>query len=375
MPVSLSAPAAKVTKKPLVAPPGVAVRAVLALRKALLRAADAVVPPHFAVFERVVGGGVCQLVGELARLKVADLLVERPLTGPEIAERTGTNPDAMTRAMRAAVAVGLFARDPSGRFENNRLSAALRSGDVDSCRSFAEYFASRSNMHAWADFGATLQTGKNAFERVHGKSVWQWFDEHPHERETFAHAMMSFTLLDAPGVAAAYPFGELRRLCDVGGGRGTLLSEILIRHPDLRGVLCDAEGVLSSAEEFLSQRGVRERVELASGSFFEAVPKGCDAVMMKNILHDWDDARSTLILRNCRAAMERGNKMLIVESLVEADSEDIGAISDLQMMVVCGEGRERGRADFERLFAASGFRLGRVFETPTPVAVIEGIAI
>jgi hypothetical protein len=277
--------------------------------------------------------------------------------------------------MRAAVGVGLFTRDAAGRFANNRLSATLRSGDVDSIRSLAKYFASRSNMHAWADFSETVRTGKNAFERVHGMSVWDWFDAHPDERETFAHAMMTMTLIDAPGIATTYPFGEITQLCDVGGGRGTLLSEILIRHPHLRGMLSDAEGVLESAKSFLEQRGVRDRVELVRGSFFESVPKGADAYVLKHILHDWDDARALTILKTCRAAMEPGHRVLVVEALVEEDSDDHAVIADLQMMVVCGEGRERGRADFERLFRESGFRLGRILEAPTPIAIIEGIAV
>lgn len=371
----LASLSAKVTDKKLPAPPSVAVRAVLALRKALIKAADAVVPPQIAVLERVTAGAGGHVLSELARLGVPDLLLERPMTGAEIAARTKTDTAAMQRTMRAAVAMGVFERTADGRFTNNRLSTALRRGDIESARAFAIYFGSKSNAHAWADFGETLRTGKSAFDRVHGMTVWEWFDKHPDERETFAHAMMSITLVEAPGIAATYPFGELGKICDVGGGRGSLLSEILLHHPRLRGVLCDAPGVLESAKSLLAQRGVAHRVELVPGSFFDSVPRGADAYVLKNILHDWDDARGATILRNCRAAMEPGQKILVVEAIVEADSEDHGALADIQMMVVCGEGRERGRADFERLFRASGFRLGRVFEAPTTIGIIEGIAV
>lgn len=365
----------KVTDKKLTPPPSVAVRALLALRKALIKAADAVVPAQLAVLERVTAGAGGHILSELARLGVPDLLAERSMTAAEIARATKTDPDAMHRTMRACVAMGVFERRPGGRYGNNRLSTALRSGDLESARSFAVYFGSRSNAHAWADFGETLRTGKSAFERVHGATVWEWFDRHPEERETFAHAMMSITLLDAPGVAASYPFGEIGTLCDVGGGRGTLLSEVLLHHPSVRGMLCDAPGVLESARGLLAQRGVADRVTLVPGSFFEAVPEGADAYMLKNILHDWDDERAHAILKTCRAAMKPGKKLLVVEALVEEDSEDLGTLSDIQMMVVCGEGRERSRADFERLFRTTGFRLGRVFEAPTPIAVVEAIAV
>lgn len=364
-----------VSKRPMPAPPGIAVRALLALRKTLLRAADAVVPAQLVVFDRVTALAGAHVVTELARLRVADLVEHRPLSAAEIAEKTATNEDAMARTMRAAVAMGVFERDEKGRFGNNRVSRTLRSTETYDVRSFAEYFGSRSNTRAWSDFPESLRNGGSAFERVHGKSIWQWFDEHPHERETFAKCMMAMTLLDAPGIAQVYPFGDVKRLCDVGGGRGTLLSEILVRHPKLRAVLSDGEGVLDSARELLDQRGVLDRVDLAPGSFFDAVPKGCDAYVMKNVLHDWGDDQCLVILKNCRAAMEAGSRLLVIEALVEETSEDYGPLADLHMMIVCDGGRERGRADFEKLFTKAGFALQRVIDAPTPVSILESRAV
>ena len=362
---------------PLPAPPRRAVRGLLALRKALLRAADAVVPAQLAVFDRVTALVGSHLIAELARLGVADLLDERSLTAAELADRTDTDAFAMLRAMRGAVSMGFFERDVHGRYANNRLSSTLRSHETYDVRSFARYFGSRSNVLAWSDFPETLRTGKNAFERVHGKSIWDWFDAHPTERQMFADSMMAMTLADAPGIAATYPFGEIRKLCDVGGGRGTLLSEILVRYPHLRGVLCDNAGVLESARELLAARGVAARTELAPGSFFDAgsVPKGADAYVLKHILHDWDDERCIAILRNCRAAMDRGGRLLVIEALVEETTDDYGALADLHMMVVCCDGRERGRSEYANLLTASGFALSRVFEAPTPVAILEAIAV
>jgi hypothetical protein len=117
------------------------------------------------------------------------------------------------------------------------------------------------------------------------------------------------------------------------------------------------------------------RVELVPGSFFESVPRGCDAYVMKNILHDWDDERCKTILRNCRSVMDPGSRLLVIEAIVEETTDDYGALADLHMMIVCSDGRERGRKDFEELFAASGFRLERVMEAPTPVAILEAIAV
>lgn len=359
--------------KALVAPPALAIRAATALRRKLLRAADLVVPAEIAVLQRIIGVAEGDMMAEIARLGVPDLLERGALTAAEIAARTGTNADAMARTLRALQFCGLFTRGADGRWSNNRLSRALLD-DPFSMRAFATYFGSRSNKHAWSSFSETLRTGKNAFEHVHGKSVWTHFDEHPEERETFALGMMSITLMEVAGIATTYPFGAIGKLCDVGGGRGTLMSELLLHHPNLRGVLLDAPGVLESAKSLLATRGVLDRVDRVPGSFFDEIPAGADAYLLKNVLHDWDDARSEKILKNVRAAMRPGQPLLVIETLLEEDSDNHTTMVDVHMMVVCDEGRERGRADFERLFAATGFRYERALQTPTGVSIIEAIA-
>lgn len=356
-------------------PPPFVVRAALALRSRLRALLDAAGPPELALYDRVTGAAATMLVGTVARLGIPDLLARGARTAEQIAEELALDPDATFRVMRGLAASGVFARRDDGRFENNRVSEALRSGTVSRARDFAIYFASASNVRAWMALEHTMRTGKNGFQHANdGKHVWQWFDEHEDERETFAQAMMGITTLAAPQIASLYPFSEVKAVCDVGGGRGTLLSELLIRHPHLMGTLCDAPGVLESGRSLLRARGVIDRVTLAPGSFFDAVPRGSDAYVLKNILHDWDDARSIEILRVIRRSTERGAKVLVCEALVERDGADVlGAFSDLQMMMVCCEGRERGRGDFARLFETAGFTPGRVFEGAT-IAVLEATA-
>ncbi len=354
--------------------PSLAVRSALALRARFRALLDAAGPPELALFERSSGVIHTILVGAIAKLGVADLLKERgPSSVAQIAESTGTHIDAMHRALRALSLSGIFRRREDGLYENNRLSSALCRGRPSRMREFAIYFASASNLNAWLDLEHVLRTGQGGFERIHGKSVWEWFDEHAEERETFTQAMMGLTVTEAPIIATLYPFGELSTICDVGGGRGTLLSEILIRHPHLRGILCDSNGVLDSAGPLLRSRGIAERVELVPGSFFDSVPKGADAYVLKNVLHDWDDEHCRAILRTVRRTIQKGQRVLVCETLVEKHTDDaLGALSDVHMMVVC-RGRERGKSEFRELLNATGFDLGRIFEGAI-ISVIEGIA-
>lgn len=356
-------------------PPDVVVRAGLWVRSALHRLADRITPPELVLLEHMSGVMRTKVIGACARLDLAARLRAGPRTAAQLAAETAVDEAALRRLLRALVALRVLARTADGRFATTRILDGLAADRPAASRDFAEYWASRSNVAAWNGYDETLATGRGAFAREHGgSSVWSWFDAHPEERETFARAMGGLTTLSAPIVAAQYPWSEVRTVCDVGGGRGMLLSEILIHHPHLRGILCDAEGVIASARTLLEARGVSARVERVAGSFFEGVPSGADAYVLKNVLHDWDDATSARILAVVRAAMKPGDRVILVELILEPDDDSlIGCMSDLHMMVVCEDGKERSQADFARLLEGAGFRPGRVWKNEL-TGIVEGVA-
>src|SRR4051812_5950091 len=262
-------------------PPAILVRLVLGLRRFLQRLTDAITPANLVMFEMTTGLAVTHMVGAVARFGIVDELAKGPATARTLARRLELDEDALFRTLRALAARGVFVAHPDGRFENDRLATALLSGTHARGREWALYFSSGSNVAAWSDFSETLRTGASAFDRLHGMSVWEWFDAHPDEREMFAHVMMGLTFGNAPAIASMYPFDEIETLCDVGGGRGALLSELLVRYPKLIGILSEDERVLVSARELLASRGVAERATLVPGNFFDQVPRGADAYVLK----------------------------------------------------------------------------------------------
>lgn len=357
-------------------PPRFAVRAALAVRAKLLRLADRIIPPYARAIELAYGYQTTLLLRAACRFRIADILASGPATAGELARRLNVDADALHRTLRALVSFGVFELDEEGRFQNNRVSDTLKVGISGSMHAWAMYCGSKSNLEAWADYERTVETGKNAFERVHGKDCWTYFAEHPEEGQTFNQAMVDVTDLQAPAIAANYPFGDHQTICDVAGGRGTLLASILNRHPAVRGWLVDEPHVLEHAASFLASRGVAERVERKPGNMFLEVPSGADAYILKDILHDWDDARSIKILQNIRRAASPGKKILLVEIVLEHNEINTpGPLIDAHMMIATCDGRQRSVADFRRLFEQSGFRFQRVVDTPMPASVVEGVAI
>jgi hypothetical protein len=185
--------------------------------------------------------------------------------------------------------------------------------------------------------------------------------------------MTSFSKMVAKAVVAAYDFSSVGKLADIAGGHGSLLAAILRANPHLKGLLFDVPQVIAGAQSHLDREGVSARCELASGDFFQSVPSGADAYLMKHIIHDWDDARAIAILRNCHRAMPETGKLLLVEMVVPPGNEPhFGKIQDLEMMLSPG-GLERTAEEFRELFAAAGFELTRIIPTASPMSVIEGV--
>ena len=110
-------------------------------------------------------------------------------------------------------------------------------------------------------------------------------------------------------------------------------------------------------------------------NFFEEIPSGTRAYLMKSIIHDWDDDQVLQILRNCRRAIPSNGVLLVVEmGLSEPNQPSMGKIIDLYMLVLTG-GKERTTDEYRSLLDRSGFRLNRVVPTPSPFVILEALPL
>ena len=252
------------------------------------------------MWQRTMGIERTQVIGTLAELGVADILDQGPMTAAEIATRLSVDRDALHRVLRAAAVDGVLRIDRRGRFALTRLGRVLRSPGPGSLRPSARYMALDSTRDAWGGLTGSVRSGRSAFRRVHGTSIWDWYADHPDEERLFASAMRSMTELDAMGFAGASLWPQQGTICDVAGGAGTLLAALLADRPALRGVLVEAPAVLAEADPYLSRKGVRDRVELVEGDLFGQLDAKADVYVLKNILHDWDDETCSRILATVR---------------------------------------------------------------------------
>ena len=151
----------------------------------------------------------------------------------------------------------------------------------------------------------SIRTGESGFEKVYQQPIFDWLSAHPEQAAVFDSAMVSVHGRETAAMIDAYDFSTIGVLADVGGGNGSVLREVLARHPNMRGMLCDLPGVIERAQPLIAQSGLGDRLQTAVTDFFQEVPTGADAYLMRHIIHDWDDEESLRILKNVRRAVSR----------------------------------------------------------------------
>jgi hypothetical protein len=330
--------------------------------------------PSLALRRLVNGYQVTQAIHVVAVLGIADLLTDGPRSSDDLAASTGAHSGALYRVLRALASVGIFREEANHNFALTDLGACLRSDAPEPIGGWAAFVGEPYHWQAWNALLHSVRTGDNAFRHVHGTNSWTFRARHPELNASFDRAMTDISRQLSVAILTAYDFSRFGHVVDVGGGNGAFLAAILTRHPMARGVLFDQPQVVSGAGPILAAAGVADRCQVVGGSFFESVPAGGDAYVLKAILHDWEDEPCLQILRTCRQAMVDGTALLVVERDLGRPNEDPEPkFSDLNMLVG-PMGQERTPDEYAALFAAAGFRFVGFTPSAVGMGVFEGIA-
>ena len=319
----------------------------------------------------ITGYWISQAIYAAAKFGIADLLKDGPRHIEVLADLTSTNGDALYRLLRALASVGIFSEGPPRAFSLTPLAELLRSDVAGSQRSLA-LMTGGQQFQAWGHIGHSIQTGKTAFEHLHGKPLFEFLAAHPAMAGVFDEAMTSIHGRETAAILDAYDFSGIEVLADIGGGNGSNLTEILTRYPSMKGILFDLPHVVERARTLVETSGVSDRCQLIGGDFFVSAPAGAAAYLLRHIIHDWDDEKSATILRNCRAAMPPRGKLLVVETVIPPGNAPFaGKLLDLAMLLIPG-GKERTADEYQTLYEQAGFELSRIVPSNLEVSVVEG---
>jgi O-methyltransferase len=305
----------------------------------------------------------------VADLGIADALDDQPRTAAALAESTCTNADALNRVLRLLSCHGIF-ENKNGKFAHTDASRLLRSDHPRSMRSYVRMMGMPLNWAAYEKLDYTLRTGLPAMSQVLPGGFWSYFADHPEASQIFNEAMEGKAQLQIAGVIRAYSFSQFNLIGDIGGGKGHLLQAVLAANPRARGMLFDLPRVVEENSTVAS-----DRLSLQGGDFFKDKMPACDAYLMMDIIHDWNDEESTRILKNLRRSAPAHAKLLIVEGVIHDDSKPgFIKVLDIHMMTLI-TGRQRTYQEFEKLLAGAGFRLEREIDAGGEFSIVEAVAV
>jgi hypothetical protein len=319
-------------------------------------------PQDFGEIFKLIGGyRISRAICVLVELGIPDLLTTGPTQCDELARATRTHAPALYRLLRFLAGAGLLDEVGPRTFALTRLGSTLRTDVPGSAATAVRLWLSEFHWTPWAHLIHSMRTGEPAFDHAHGMGVFEYLRNHAEASAIFNAAMTNNSARSGTAVVERYDFSGVRKLVDVGGGQGLLLATILKSNPTMQGVLYDLPDVVAGAGEVLGNAGVADRCEVVGGSFFDSVPAGGDAYVLRQIVHDWDDERASAILQNCRAAMARSGKLLVIEREIAPTHRDAMRVLHIDMeMLVNVAGMERTNAEYRSLLERAGFELRRI---------------
>lgn len=308
---------------------------------------------RFQLFELMMGLMRTQAISVAVRLGIPDLVSSEPMDVGEIARRVGADEAALHRLLRHLVTIGIFAVTGERSFSATPLSDGLRE-DAPATARWLALMLGEEHYAAWGNAIHSFVTGEPAFETVHGRPMFDFFEDDPERGEIFNHAMAAGARARAAALVR-HDWMGVSRVADIGGGSGTAIAGVLAANPHLHGVLFDLPAVVTSADDVLDGAGVRDRCEVVGGDFFRDDLPPADVYVLSQILHDWDDERAGAILANCRRSLSTGDRLLLVEMALSDDADsEFERLFDLHMLVLLG-GKERTEAEWRSLLGGNGF--------------------
>lgn len=316
-----------------------------------------------------------QAIYTITKLKIPDMLAFGPRSCEELAKMADTQVPLLYRTMRFLCTEDIFIEHEDQCFGLGQVGQLLRSDTSDSWYAQTLMFGEPWLTLPLRHFSQTLAMGISTIQAEYGTDLFAYLSKHPESEQIFQQSMSAYSRSGIPSIMSAYDFSQFRTIVDVGGGHGTLMEQLLLAAPGVRGIVFDQPAIIQGTIELMKNSGLEERCECVGGSFFETVPAGGDAYVMKHIIHDWSDDEAVTILSHCREAMGDNGKLLLLEIVVDSENDrKFGKILDIEMLMI-SSGKERTKAEYEQLLLDAGFRLQNIIPTSTHMSIIEGLPI
>ncbi|MGD8293489.1 MAG: methyltransferase [Desulfobacterales bacterium] len=329
---------------------------------------ETMLSPEDQMMQWITSKWIAKPIYVISELGIADLLGDGPKSVEALAKETNTHAPTLFRILRALSSVGVFVETENQAFGLTPLAECLSSNAL---RPIARMFLSEWHDKAWNALSHTVRTGEPGFDYAFGKASFEWFEEHPVERSILDQGQGSKAMGFARAILETYDFSNFKSICDIGGGQGVFLIQLLTGYPHIRGYVADLPGAVVSAEKSIAKAKIGDRCKAIPYDFHEEIPPACDAYFLVNILHDWDDETCIRILKNIAKAMDADTRMWIIEYIIEpGPGFSVAKLLDIEVLVM-GGGRERSIDEFNTLASTAGLKVSKIIPIKSGPAMLE----
>lgn len=312
--------------------------------------------PRLQMLQMIGGKWVTAALSAAASLGIPAALAEHPQSVEALAEVCDAHPEKLQRLLSALCSLNVLQSDARNQYHLTALGRTLLPGELGE---LAEYAGRTFAWGPWAHLDASIRTNTSAFQLHHGKPLYPYLAENEDDARHYDQGVDAFTQDEAIALVDALQIYGDQTVLDLGGGQGSLLIEMLRAAPNVQGILFDLPEVVQRAEQREAFDPLRARVTFTGGDFTQGVPVQADIILLKRVLHNWDDDGAQRILENARDALrDEHARIVVIEAvLLPENFPDLGRLIDLEMMVMCDDGKERTKPALRRLLAQTGFRI------------------
>jgi len=328
------------------------------------------------VIDIIFGRWRSQILHAGVKLNVFESIGESK-SAAELAAKVDADPNLLYRLLRALASLGFLTESSEHRFSMSSMGEFLRSDHPHSLRAMILLEEGPVHYAAWKHLPELIREGaQDGFSREVGKPWVEYLQEDSTYAGIFQDAMSSYSSTEASAVCDAlrqleFPLDDVH-YCDVGGGDGYLLAQILKSNTHATGVVFDLPEVATQTMRHMTRGAdLQDRVRHVGGNMFESVPDGANIYLMKHIIHDWNDAECEQILKSIRRAARDNCKLIICEMLIPRhDLSHFSKIFDIHMLCA-SSGRQRTVTEISEMLENSGWEFS--LEAPvsnTPLSLI-----
>ena len=329
---------------------------------------EQVLSPEDQMMQWITSKWITKPIYVISELGIADLVCDGPKSVEALAEETNTHAPTLFRILRALSSVGVFIETEDHMFGLTPLARCLFSNAL---RPIARMFLSEWHDKVWNGLSHSVRTGEPGFNYTFGKPSFEWFEENPVERSILDRGQGSKAVGFANAVIETYDFSDFKSICDIGGGQGAFLIQLLSAYPHIIGYVADLPGALESAEKTIAKANLCNRCKAIPYDFHKEAPPACDAYFLVNVLHDWDDESCIRILKNITNSMNADSRLWIIEYILEpGPGFSVAKLLDIEVLVMSG-GRERSVSEYKTLIGTAGLELSRIIPMKNGPAMME----